>query len=86
MLIQWGTTGGGAGIKKIYFPTTLKTAYYTIQFTGEAVNTSEKIVYAPMYYSKGGSSFDLLTRYIAQGGNVNETAWNFTWLAIGNWK
>ncbi len=50
------------------------------------MNTSEKIVYAPMYYSKGGSSFDLLTRYIAQGGNVNETKWNFTWLAIGNWK
>jgi hypothetical protein len=86
LLIQWGTIAGGADIKTIYMPTTLKTAYYTIQFTGEAVNQTEKIVYSPMFYSRSGSSFSVLTRYIAQGGNVNETAWNFTWLAIGNWK
>ena len=86
LLIQWGTIAGRTGVMTVFMPATFKTTYYTIQLTGGAVNRTERVVYSPMFYTRSESSFSLLTRYMVQGGDVNETAWNFTWLAIGNWK
>lgn len=86
LMIQWGTKAGAVGFSSLYLPISFFDANYSVQLTGVSANTTEVIVYAPTIYSKTKSSFQVGTRYIASGGEVAWTGWQFTWFAIGRWK
>ena len=89
LMIQWGyTQGAGSGSgKTVYMPTSFINSTYNVQSAGILQNTNERIVYSPSVYTKGTSYFTIYTRYIGQGStNVETTAWNFEWIAIGRWK
>lgn len=89
LMIQWGyTQGAGSGSgKTVYMPTSFINSTYNVQSAGILQNTNERIVYSPSVYTKGTSYFTIYTRYIGQGStNVDTTAWNFEWFAIGRWK
>lgn len=86
LLIQWGVKAGGVGFSSLYLPTSFYDTNYSIQLTGVSANTTEIIVYAPTLCTKTISSFQVGTRYIASGGEIAWTGWQFTWFAIGRWK
>lgn len=86
LLIQWGTKAGAVGFYSLYLPISFIDANYSVQLTGVSANTTEIIVYAPTICTKTISSFQVGTRYIASGGEIAWTGWQFTWFAIGRWK
>ena len=86
LLIQWGVKAGAVGFSSLYLPTSFYDTNYIVQLTGVSANTTEIIVYAPTIYTKTVSSFKVGTRYIASGGEIAWTGWQFTWFAIGKWK
>ena len=86
LLIQWGVKAGAVGFSSLYLPTSFYDTNYIVQLTGVSANTTEIIVYAPTLCTKTISSFQVGTRYIASGGELAWTSWDFTWFAIGRWK
>lgn len=86
LLMQWGVNAGAVGFSSLYLPTSFYDTNYIVQLTGVSANTTEIIVYAPTIYTKTISSFQVGTRYIASGGEIAWTGWQFTWFAIGRWK
>lgn len=86
LLMQWGTRAGATGAISLYFPTSFYDTNYNVYLTAGLNVTSEPFVYAPTLCTKTISSFQVGTRYIASGGEIAWTGWQFTWFAIGRWK
>ena len=87
LLIQWGTKAGAIGFSSLYLPISFLDTNYSVQLTGVSSSKDEVIVYSPtVYITKTVSSFQFATRYIASGGEIAWTGWQFTWFAIGRWK
>ena len=87
LLIQWGTKAGTIGFTSLYLPISFFDTNYSVQLTGISSSKDEVIVYSPtVYITKTVSSFQFATRYIASGGEIAWTGWQFTWFAIGRWK
>lgn len=88
LLFQWGTNTGtpNGSLKYLNLNISFYDTNYSIQFAGLSDSNNEKIVYAPMVVTKNVGNVTLLTRYIAEGGGINTTAWRFNWFAIGRWK
>lgn len=87
LLIQWGTKTGAIGFSSLYLPISFLDTNYSVQLTGVSSSKDEVIVYSPtVYITKTVSSFQFATRYIASGGEIAWTGWQFTWFAIGRWK
>ena len=87
LLIQWGTKTGAIGFSSLYLPISFLDTNYSVQLTGVSSSKDEVIVYSPtVYITKTVSSFQFATRYIASGGEIAWTGWQFTWFAIDRWK